>query len=771
MDSDTFTKTKDAESDMVNITTVESLDLAGLGNDKKPVKERLATVSHAISLYHRLRDDDRCRSINRARIDAMFDGEAPYTDEQLRATGQPDKTNLNFGEAQRQLDIALSAYVDLFASVETLVEVKSSNVNDKDRMSKEGVVAEELSTMMRKHPAFHSTYMQLCTTFNKHGICPTFFDDPTSWMYQTGALDDFLFPSQTVANEDCVDVVIIRKSYPLHEVMAFINAEEKATSIGWDVDETKRVVMNNVRTQIDSLNGEEIGYQKIQAYIKNNDVSFGHTNPQVKLLHFLVKEMDGSMSHYICSQDTPKTYMFKGLSRYTKGGSPFTIFTLGVGTNGTYHSVRGLGQRIFAHIHTSNRLRCQMVDGATLAASVMIQPENNRAIEELEFSFYGAYSVLSPNVKIIEKAIPDLGQSVVPALEDMANQLAANTDTVSTYGQRGSSPYRNETQVVSDMDVATRISGSAINLFYVSWSRLMKEVVRRILKTDRSKDMLVNSFYDMCEMRGVDEGFIASMDESMTKAVRAVGGGSAANRSIILRELQALAPSFDEVGRQNLVRDTVASRVGQEAADRYAPKTEGERTTSDDKIVFFENNQLSQGVQVPVLDNELHGKHINSHLEPLNQILQAIDSGEADPVQAITVLQVYHEHVSAHIEMGFGDPGLSSLVAQARQVLQIAEEAIHNTSKHIQKLEREQQEQAGQEQAGQVPPEHQQAEIPAHELKLQAHEVDMRIKEEKAQLDRSIQEQKFQQEQALKDAKTAIELQEDLRNGDNTQIT
>ena len=114
-------------------------------------------------------------------------------------------------------------------------------------------------------------------------------------------------------------------------------------------------------------------------------------------------ELDGSISHYISAEMNPKKFLCKKISRYEKPEHAYVMFTYGVGSNGTYHSVRGLGHRIFNHIQTSNRLRCQMIDGAMLGSAVMIQPENQRALDELGFTYYGAYAVLSPNVNIVRK--------------------------------------------------------------------------------------------------------------------------------------------------------------------------------------------------------------------------------------------------------------------------------------------------------------------------------------------------------------------------------
>jgi hypothetical protein len=152
----------------------------------------------------------------------------------------------------------------------------------------------------------------------------------------------------------------------------------------------------------------------------------------------------------------------------------------------------------------------------------MIQPENQRSLDELQFTYYGAYAVMSPNVKIVEKAIPNLGTAVQPALQDLTQQLQLNTDTVSTYGPQQSSPYRNQMQITADMDVTTRLSGASLNLFYASWNRLMREVVRRIVNY-KGRDPMIKDFYERCAKRGVPESLLGLwMLEKLEQFVRLV---------------------------------------------------------------------------------------------------------------------------------------------------------------------------------------------------------------------------------------------------------
>lgn len=737
---------------MSNMLDLDGLELSPFDQKGKKVETRLRDVKSALSIFSTLLRADEKSAVNRARIDAMFDGAAPYDQAQLAASGQTLKTNLNFGEAQRLLDISLSAYVDLYSSLERLVEVRGTVGERSEIAPKEDVVAEELTHLFRSWPEFHSSYLRLCTTFLKHGVGITYFDSPEDWRFRVGSFADILIPRQTPASENAVDVAVGRRDYHLHELHNFIRNEKAAAAVGWNVEEVKRVMLKNVRTTGRTYNtGTTLtDFEALQAEIKNNDIYTGIQNPTVPLLHFWVRELDGSVSHFICAENDAKDFLYKKVSRYESPEQAYVFFTNGVGSNGTYHSIRGLGQRIFAHIQTSNRLRCQHIDGAMLASSVMIQPENQRALDELSFTYYGAYAVMSPNVRIVEKAIPNLGTAVVPALQDLTQQLQLNTDTVSPYGSTQGSPYRNQMQVVADMDVATRLSGASLNLFYSSWTRLLREMVRRVVTTKR-RDAAIKDFFTRCEKRGVEEEFIRKLDLSRTKAVRSIGNGSMANRLVALRELQGISGQFDDVGRRNLTRDIVATRVGHDLADRYAPAADNDRPTVDLKIAYLENQQLQAGQQVPVVASELHGQHLQMHVPLLQQVIEGINAGQVDPMQALPMLQSLYQHISETAQYASGDPALQGLVSSTKQVLQYAEEAINNTMKAVEKMQREQQQQA---EAGGQPQQPQMSEM---DVRMQKAQIEMQIAQQKAELDMSIKQRKFEQEQAMRDAKAALD--------------
>jgi hypothetical protein len=249
--------------------------------------------------------------------------------------------------------------------------------------------------------------------------------------------------------------------------------------------------------------------------------------------------------------------------------------------------------------------------------------------------------------------------------------------------------------------------------------------------------------------RGVPEQFITSLDVNRTKAVRSIGNGSYANRMLALRELQGISGQFDDVGRRNLTRDIVSTRVGHDLADRYVPADVEKRPTIDIKIAMFENQQLQDGNNVPVIPSELHGTHLEVHVPVLQQLIEAIDSGQADPMQVLPMIQSFYQHISETAQYAAGDPALEGLVGQTRQVLQYAEEAINNTMKAVEKMQRDQAQQGGEPQQQQQP-----------DAKVMEHQIKMQIAQEKAELDMAIKQKKHEQEMAIRDAQAALEFRQ-----------
>jgi hypothetical protein len=738
----TFERNKQAQAQH-GLTEIELLNLDDSG--KPPKLSRLADVNAAVGIFQALLRADEKANVNRSRIQAMFDGAPPYDPAVLKSTNQGSRCNLNFGEAGRFLDIAASGYVDLIDSVDSLVQVETTLGEPGDRMHHDGVIAEEITRTLRNWPEFYGTYLRLVNQFLMHGVGVTYFEDEFNFRFRACGLSDYLIPRQTQASEHSVEVACARRAYMVHELYSFIENEEVAAQNGWDVEEVRRVI-KTATTQNSARQFTD--WEDVQRELKNNDLYTGIRANVVNVVNLWVREFDGTVSNFSFAEQSPKAFLHKGTNRFDNPEQAYLLFTYGVGTNGTYHSIRGLGHRIYNHVQTSNRLQCQLIDSAMLSSSIMLAPETPRALNDLSLTFYGPYSVLPPNFKVIEKGVPNIATTVGPALENLQGQLKQNLDFFTSAPAESGGAYRSKQQVQAELEQATRLTSAQINQFYSSWRRLLREVVRRVVNGPKS-DPAVRDFYRRCENRGVGALAIKTLDFSKTIATKAVGYGNASSRSAALGDLEQLMPMLDEVGKRNIIYDRVAARVGYENASRYVQSPESPRPPQDLKVAELENSVLQTGRPVSVQPGELHETHLGQHLPLLVQLTAAIDSGEADLVQTLPVLQAINDHASQHLQQLAQDPTASVIVSQAQEVLQQTGQKILNATRAAQKQQKEGQTQAqpGAETTSQT------------DLKVMEQELKLDFLKKKGELELQIRAAKASQERALADAKMASTLQ------------
>lgn len=711
---------------------LSELDLLNIDpkTERVPTGSRLADVKAADSIYRTLRKADEKSSTNRARVQALFDGANPYNSDFLRASGQGQRCNLNFGEAGRYLDVAVSGYVDLINAVETLVNVTCQYGEIGERNYYETVIAEEVTRSIRDWPEFHTNYLRLVTEFIIHGVSAAVFRDSTDFRFRVAGLNNFLIPRQTPASEHAIEVACVRDELMLHELYDFISDESVAAASGWNVGEVKRSMLK--ATTVSPQGNHLAEWENLQRELKNSDIDCGVRANTVPVVYSYVREFDGTVSYFIHCENAPKDFMFKSESRFPNPEQAFLLFANGVGTNGTYHSVRGLGQRIFAHAQVSNRLRSQAVDAAMLAGSVLIQPENQRALDELSLSYYGPYSVLSPNVKITEKGVPNLVNSVIPVIDSMSQQMQSNLDFYSTTGAAAGSPYRSQLQVEAELEAATRLTSSNLNLFYNSWRRLLREITRRLITGDRT-DPVIRDFHKRCEERGVTGEILKLVDFMKTTAVKAIGAGNASARTAALNDLEGLMPLLDETGKKNLLFDRVAARVGFDAARRYATPVDAPQVGYDAKQAKLENSIMSMGGVAEVSDSDLHATHLQVHAPVLQEILAGIDSGQMDALEVFPTHKAMHEHIAPHVEYLSGDPTSQAAAAAGRELIANSGMVLSNTMRAQQKMQREQ---AGTDVNAPDSPE-----LRLQQLKIS--EMELRIEQRR---------QAFEQEQRRKDS-------------------
>lgn len=731
----------------------------------KPPQRRIKDAKSAYALYRDAREADKLNAYNRKVVSEMIDGEPPFDDAELDELGHGDAVNLNFLEGAAIIESALSSYNDLTSSVDVLWNCHTTFGDEASRPEWSRIISEEWTRTNKEWPRFEYNVQNLSDKFVKHGVGISYFDHDIDWRWKTDGLGNFHLPRDTEACEEELDYAIATRKYTISRLYNYIQNPEIAKEMGWNVPMVKQIIWNAHKGVNNNSSPSNNDWEEFQIQMKNNDLycSYHAGAARVKVNHIWVREFSGKYSHYIVDESaTLEDFLYKKEDRFRSVSDCFTIFTYGIG-NGYYHSIRGLGYKIFPQIQMSNRLQCRQMEGAMLGASLLIQPSNAEDLENLNLVYYGPYAVLPPNLKVIERTVPNFAQNVMPVIAQLSRQIQNNTGS---YQGRAVTPdtegkaERTKFEVQAQLQQEATLSTAAMNLFYIPWKRLGTASFRRAQNREYRHDdpggPEVFQFRKRCMERGVPMEAIYAVDS--IQPVRAIGYGSPGNRLLALDEINQLSAQFDPVGRRQALRDRVAVRIGYEAAERYVPKIKGtERPPVDAKIAELENSALRQGQLVSVMPGELHEIHLGSHMGDLTHIITLVAQGQYDPVEAIKCFTQSFPHCAAHLEQLAIDPLAQDRVKQIAQGLEI----LFKQAQEIQvALAKDMQDQAQQMQA-QMDAQGGPAQNPEMQAKLQEHQLKMKMMMDSSQLKMYLKEQEAQQRMALKDTATAHKIQAD----------
>lgn len=677
---------------MSTLSETSQTDLTPLPDSgKAKSNDRLSSVAAALALFHKLRTSDELSALNRSTVQAMLDGAAPYNADALRTAGAGFRHNLNFGEGRAILDAAITAYTDLVDSVEYMATVQlppaAGDATTRNEISE--IISEEFHRMVRSWPEFDSYWTRLAGEFVAHGVGIASFQDCESWKWTPGGWDDFLIPRQTQATEEAVEVLIARRSYLVHELYAKIEDEAAAKDVGWDVQEVRQALVVASRDgRGQDLRGWWGDWMQLQKRLKNNDLQVSYADASVvKTLHFWVRGFDGQYSHYICLENPTKTstnskFLYKQVDRFKSASQAFTIFSYGVG-NGTYHSVRGLAYRIFPMVQTSNRLRCSVLDSTSLSLALHLQPKDNAALEEPPITINGPIAYISPEMNVVEKAFSAPGEHALSIVRDLAMLTQNNSPAFRARGVMPNGQERTKYEVQAEQESEASLTVSAVNMFYRSWRRLLKEMFSRVqaIGIEEGKEPSearfpeVQEFYLRCLERGVTPDFVAGVRD--VEPLKAVGYGSAGSRQVALDSAMQMIGSFDEVGRRNVLRDSISSRFGRDVADRYLPRLEQPRPVIDEKIAELENAAMKSGSTVNVQEGENHAVHAGLHLQAVAEVMQELEQARQSG-QDMDYLTIKPElefvgseltHIQPHVDAISTDPLREEQAASYREAL------------------------------------------------------------------------------------------------------
>ena len=748
-------------NDPTGIASLDAVDLHSLDTKgQTPRPSRLSSASSGRSLFQALLKDDEASSVQRSRVQGMKDGNPPYDQAALNVSGQGSRANANFLLGQDLITKANAGYNDMFLTPKQLMTLDVQGGEPTARLGYSRIIASELTRTFRKWGNFIPNCLRLVDLFTTHGVSVAYFPDTRNFRFRAAGFGDFLIPRMTEVGEENILYAGARKDMTVIELYEPIQDEEKAAAAGWNVDAVKKAI-GKATTQ--SASGGIGSYEKFQMQIKNNDANSNRQFAHVPVVDKWVREFDGTISYFIFEKDSlDGEFLFKEYSRYQSAEEAFVFFCYGIG-NGTYHSIRGMGQMIFALVQLHNRLMCQKADGTMLDESIMMQANSGQAIQEATLTYMGPFSLMPPGFDVIDGKRSASSDRTLPFLREVKGLLGQTSSRFMAPAE-GSGVYQNKDQTDFALESVASGDTGAVDLFNVSLDKLFRQMSIRVMDGPKS-DPLVKEFHRRIEAGGITKDILASVDRDSIYAYRAIGAGSPAARSLAFKNLLQLLPQLDEIGRKNLVYEFVADLVGYQTASAFADPSETPRQNSDAGLAELENFLLEMGHEVPVLDYQMDATHVGIHIPKLLDILDKVERGELDPMQNLPGLQAFLNHVAKHGENLANDTTQKALYGQVKEAINNLQQVITNMDRKIKAAERQEAESAAPAADGTQPDpaaveEDSKARIA--QLRIATEEFKFNLAQQKGNLELAAIQAKIDQNLALNDAKSAMQGMEKL---------
>ena len=756
--------------------------LATISKDGTPPSSRIKDAKSAYEIWETLRRADAVSAFDRSKIDAAYDNERPYDERALINAGQSYRVNVSWGFAKQVLDTAMAGYTDIINAPQTFFSCPTlfGSQTENDELSQ--VVAQEVTAAIRSWRNFFPTYLKLCNSFIKHGVGVVMFNDEWDWRWKATDMSDFKIPRKTEIGQDTIDGAACLRFYSPTQLYQLIKDEETAQIHGFNIEACRRAIIQSINNNNNYYNFRQYDWEKLEMELRNNDLFFttqAANQQSIRVVHLWVTEFDGRVSHYMINDDNSvQDFLFKKVGRFENSYQAYTVFTYGVGTNGYYHGVRGQGYDVFAINGALNRAYCSLLEIASFGSAPTFQPKDETSLQEMQFIPNGIYNLLSPGIDVIKDTIvPNVSSGTLPIVNAFTQLFRERTSSYNTESLINTSIEKSATQVRAELSNIAKMSVSSLNLFFDPWESLMREMVRRMKRKDYDArepgGKQIAELHKRLLRRG-SESFGAkdrylqaflNLDVDRLRITKPVGAGSEAARMVSFDRLMSTFGSLPDFGKQNLIWDIVSETAGYENAARYAVQPgESERPTVDASIAQIENNQLIAGSNIQVLDGQNNLVHAKVHTEALNPLVtQAQELLELDPMQLAPMLggiNALNAHVAQHVELLSQDPAMRSESAMFRQVLQNADEILHNGTLKVQKLMGQQEQQAMMEGQEEQP----QPQIdPAVLAKIDSERA---VRQAKLEMDMQTHQQKMimrqqdaSQKLALRDAEVANKIQ------------
>ncbi len=682
------------------------LDAAG-----KPVMPRFRTPQEVRDDHLKRWNADANNRLVRAWVQRMLDNDPPYDQGRMIEAGLGSCANYSAGYGRRAIARKLEPYVQAFNTMPVFLNIVTKFGSLEDRQNWGAQMSAIHKKVLKKWRPLRHRYLEQALYCSSHGVSFAWWPDSLDWRWNVSTTGDMVVDRLAKADTTAFQVVSTERDFKPDEIwenIKFMKEADGEWSLvgtneeggqGWNLFMGRETIENAAGKDFFRFNDPEFTAAKI----KNLE---SYRVDDTKVCTCIVSwelETDGTVTQYIVPKKPPvnvgnEQFLFRKLKHFTSMEEGVVTFSMTLGTNGYFHSIRGTGSNIYTTSRRMDILNCRLDDAVNLELSTMVNATEESLRSGDPITFAGPLVFLNEGVSLVaDRRSPNFLQTAIPIAQMfrqdyLEQQGAAPTQIVN----EGDKAFGDDTSTFSGADVME------YSLWHDSWELLLIQSLRRL------HNLAVNGhasqpggkeawlFKQMCLDEGIPIEAFEEIDFDSCWASKPIGNGSPQARMYSMEKILSLVGSMDQQGQNNALRMYSASLPGMDTthSDEFFPRVPNMRPTQEVRNAIFENNILLLGGSATIEPNDNHIIHLTEHVKPMGDIAQKVQMGEMDEADAIRPLYPLYMHAVQHLEAASQDKVLQRQVSQFNQVIHDLGEIITNGQRKLVAREKKAQENA-----------------------------------------------------------------------------
>jgi len=200
-------------------------------DDQGKAVSRITSAKQAHGIFKRMKTHYESTARDRAKIQGLIDGNAPYSESALRRMGQGWRSNVNFREAEAEIEKNVNMYWQLIMEVVKLINVqikvsviKKNNILLADEWQE--IIAEEYSNTLRSWAGFFYNVSLHASEMLKYGLGPVMFPDTYDWKFEAIKNASCMLPAKTKSTTEKNQFICIRDEMQIDEIFEILDGDK-----------------------------------------------------------------------------------------------------------------------------------------------------------------------------------------------------------------------------------------------------------------------------------------------------------------------------------------------------------------------------------------------------------------------------------------------------------------------------------------------------------------------------------------------------------------